>query len=139
MNESLMVSSALSSYNLQWIIDNLQSSYWAKHLDENQIWKAFYNSYCFILLLNNKPIGFARVVSDCQIFAYLMDVMIRKDCRMKGFGKYLIHHILEKSVLNEVENWSLTTKDAQNFYNKFGFQVVKKTGRYMKMNKTTIH
>jgi len=52
----------------------LNETYWGKTRSINEIETTIENSRCYGLFLNNEQIGFARVLSDTVIFAYLMDV-----------------------------------------------------------------
>ena len=66
--------------------------------------------------------GFARVVTDFTIFAYLMDVFILEEHRKRGLGKQLIDHIVNDPVLQDIRFWRLDTDDAHELYKRYGFQ-----------------
>jgi GNAT superfamily N-acetyltransferase len=74
--------------------------------------------------------GFARVVSDQVVFAYLMDFFIFEEQRGKGLGKKLLGHILEQPDL-QVRLWFLGTNDAHGLYKKFGFTSLDNPERFM--------
>ncbi len=65
-------------------------------------------------------LGFARVVTDKAVFAYLMDLFIFEEFHGKGFGTKLTKHIVEHPDL-QVKMWSLATQSAHGLYEKFGF------------------
>ncbi|GAB1858699.1 hypothetical protein MHTCC0001_35390 [Flavobacteriaceae bacterium MHTCC 0001] len=52
---------------------------------------AIEHSLCFGAYIDGKQIGFARVVTDYMVFAYIMDVFILPDHRGNGYPKKLIH------------------------------------------------
>ena len=51
------------------------------------------NSLVLGLYDGEKQIGFAHVVSDYAIFAYLCDVFIHEDYRAQGLGKWLMQTV----------------------------------------------
>ncbi|MFK7783526.1 MAG: GNAT family N-acetyltransferase [Crocinitomicaceae bacterium] len=104
------------------IIDYLQNSYWAKERSTETIQKSIEHSICFgVYMEDGTQVGFARVVSDLSVFAYIMDVFILDECKGKGYGKQLMSAIMNDSDLIDVENWVLRTLDAHGLYKQFGF------------------
>lgn len=99
----------------------LTTSYWAEGRTIETVQKSINHSICFGVYLNNEQIGFARVVTDYTIFAYIMDVFILEEHRGKGYSKRLIQAIVSYEDVREVENWFLRTKDAQGLYRQVGF------------------
>jgi N-acetylglutamate synthase-like GNAT family acetyltransferase len=110
-----------STLDLPMIIAYLQNSYWAKTRSVETINKSIEHSMCFGIYLDDKQIGFTRVVSDRSVFAYLMDVFILDEFQGNGYGKELMHAIMNDPDLVDVENWFLRTMDAQGLYQQFGF------------------
>lgn len=110
-----------STLDVSMIIAYLQDSYWAKTRSIETIKKSIEHSMCFGMYLDDKQIGFTRVVSDQSVFAYLMDVFILDEYQGKGYGKQLMHAIMNDEELVSVENWFLRTMDAQGLYHQFGF------------------
>lgn len=66
-------------------------------------------------------IGFARVITDGTIFCYFCDVIIDEAFRGQGLGQWMLKCILERPGIKGTKQL-LITKDAQSFYEKFGFQ-----------------
>jgi ribosomal protein S18 acetylase RimI-like enzyme len=66
-------------------------------------------------------VGFARVITDYTIFAYLLDLFILEGYRGQGLGKSLVDHIVNDEAFKNVR-WRLDTKDAHGLYRKFGFR-----------------
>jgi GNAT superfamily N-acetyltransferase len=71
--------------------------------------------------LDDEQIGFARVVTDYVVFAYLMDVFIAENHRGKGYASLLIDAMMNEPQLQQVKIWRLATSDAHFLYEKFGF------------------
>ncbi len=106
-------------------------SYWAKGRNLEDVKKSIENSICFgVYDRQNHTIGFARVVTDRVVFAYLMDVFILEKHRGKGLGKLLVQHVMQHPDI-QVKVWMLGTADAQGLYNKFGFKALDTRDRYM--------
>ena len=71
-----------------------QESYWAQGRTLEQTQRAIDNSWCFGVYIEDKQIGFARVVSDCATFAYVGDVFIIEEFRGQGLSKWLMETII---------------------------------------------
>lgn len=123
MNQ-LKVSCKPEDLDEDYVINFLKSSYWVKDRSTVSFRKSFQHSICFNLLLDGKQIGFARVVTDRTVFAYLMDVFIDESYKGLGYGTFLLEHILNSPELMEVENIKLATQDAHSFYLKKGFKPI---------------
>lgn len=109
----------------------LEESYWAQTRTVEQIDVSIENSLCFILLKDDGMIGFARVVTDYGVFAYLADVFIDKDQRGKGYGKHLMEAVFNHPKLQLVYRWMLGTLDAHELYKKYGFAEIAEPKRWM--------
>ncbi|MBU0485067.1 MAG: GNAT family N-acetyltransferase [Proteobacteria bacterium] len=99
-------------------------SYWAKGRSLERVNESIENSICFGLYSSeNKMLGFARVVTDKVVFAYVMDLFIFEEFQGKGLGTYLANHIFEHQDL-QVRLFFLGTKTAHGLYRKFGFSAL---------------
>ncbi len=123
MMSKISITTDKAKLDTAMIIDYLQNSYWAKERSTETIQKSIEHSICFgAYLENGTQVGFARVVSDLSVFAYIMDVFVLDEYKGKGYGKQLLHAIMNDSALIDVENWQLRTLDAQGLYSQFGFK-----------------
>lgn len=109
----------------------LTASYWAKGRTLEQVRASIDHSICFGLYVDGAQVGFARVVSDRTVFAYLMDVFIIESFQGKGLSKVLLAEVLAYEELREVPNWLLATDDAHGLYAKFGFTGLSRPLVYM--------
>lgn len=97
-------------------------SYWGQGRTIEAVRKSVDNSLCFGLYDGHDLfVGFARVITDFTVFAYLLDLFILESHRNQGLGKKLVDHIVNDDVLKSVR-WRLDTKDAHELYRKFGFR-----------------
>jgi GNAT superfamily N-acetyltransferase len=111
----------------------LQSSYWASNRSKEKTIRAIENSICFGIYHQQKQIGFARVVSDCAVIAYVGDVFILEEYRGKGLSKWLMQTMLAHPDLQDLRRWILATKDAHTLYGKFGFHLFTFPERWMEL------
>ncbi len=120
-----------SLLNIKFVHNYLKNSYWAKDRPLESVQISIDNSLCFGVYHQKKQIGFARVVSDFSIFAYLADVFIQENFQSQGLGKWLIATICEHPQLKRINRFILATKDAHGLYAQFGFKPIKDPKLYM--------
>jgi predicted GNAT family acetyltransferase len=118
----IQVSTDKMKLDVPFIQHFLKDIYWAAGRTIDEVQKTIDSSICFGIYLNDKQIGFARVITDYVVFAYVMDVFITEEQRGKGYSSILIAAMMEEPVLKEVKIWRLATKDAHFLYEKFGFK-----------------
>jgi GNAT superfamily N-acetyltransferase len=128
------ISTDKSLLDMQVIYNYLdKESYWAKGIPFDKLERSIENSICFGVYFDEKQIGFARVVTDKAIFAYLADVFILPDHRKKGLSKWLIQTIMAHSDLQGLRRWSLATADAHGLYAQFGFTEIPNPALWMQI------
>lgn len=132
MNQ-ITVSDDKSKLDLKIIHKFLASSYWAKGRSFEDVRSSVEHSDCYGVYSGEKQIGFARIVSDYTVFAYLMDVFILEEYRGKGYSRLLLKKIFEDKKFKNVKKWMLATKDAHSLYEKFGFKRIDNPERLMVM------
>jgi len=130
MND-LLISDDKSKLDVELIHKFLTSSYSGEGRTIEQVKKSIEHSICFGVYKGDKQIGFARVLTDCTVFAYLMDVFILEEFRGNGFSKLLLKTIFEDDRFKSVKKWMLATKDAHSLYAQFGFGEIKNIERLM--------
>lgn len=118
----IAVSTDKSKLDVPFIQNFLKDIYWAAGRTIDEVQKTIDASFCFGIYLDDEQIGFARVVTDYVVFAYLMDVFIDERHRGKGYSSVLIDSMLKEPQLQQVKIWRLATSDAHFLYEKFGFK-----------------
>jgi N-acetylglutamate synthase-like GNAT family acetyltransferase len=109
-------------------------SYWAKERSLDTVKRSVDNSLCFGMYdAQDRLVGFARVVTDYAIFAYIMDVFILEDFRNQGLGKKLMDYIMQYPDLQELQRIMLATKDAHGLYEKYGFKLTVSADKLMEI------
>jgi len=117
----IVVSTDKNKLDIPFIQNFLKDIYWAAGRTINEVQTTIDASFCFGIYLDDKQIGFARVVTDYVVFAYLMDVFIDENHRGKGYSFILIEAMMNEPQLQQVKIWRLATSDAHFLYEKFGF------------------
>ena len=112
-------------------------SYWAKGRSLETVQRSIENSLCFGVYTENSQVGFARVITDYAVFAWLLDVFILPEYQGKGYGKKLVKAIITHPDLQGLRRWGLGTDDAHELYKQFGFTSLQKPENMMEiLNKT---
>lgn len=120
---SLLISSNPELLNINYVHSYLsQQSYWAGSRSKLRVTTSIENSIAYGVYYYTEQIGFARVVTDRAIFAWIMDFFIDDKFKGKGIGQQLLAEILKNEDLKLVQKWGLATKDAHGFYKKMGFE-----------------
>ncbi|MBQ4820899.1 GNAT family N-acetyltransferase [Aquimarina sp. MMG016] len=119
---SLEISTDHKRLDIDFIHQFLTNAYWAKGRTREEVVISINNCLSFGVYYKNKQIGFARILTDYTVFAYLMDVFIVEEYRGKGYSKQLMQAIVEHPNLQNVKRWMLATKDAHGLYQQFGFK-----------------
>lgn len=117
----ISVSTDKTKLDVSFIQNFLAAIYWAAPRAIEEVQTAIDASFCFGIYLNDKQIGFARVITDYVVFAYVMDVFITEEHRGKGYSSILIETMINEPQLQNVKLWRLATTDAHFLYEKFGF------------------
>lgn len=132
MNNEFYISTDKEKLNIKLIHDFLNNdSYWAKGRSEETIRKSIDNSLCFGVYKGSQQIGFARVVTDYAVFAWILDVFILKEFRKQSLGVKLLESIMNHAKLQKLQRWGLATEDAHGLYKKFGFELIKRPEIFM--------
>jgi GNAT superfamily N-acetyltransferase len=115
------ISTDRAKLDLDVIHDYLTHSYWSPGIERGRVVQFIPNSFCFGLYHKEQQIGFARVVTDYNTFAYLADVFVLESFRGQGLGKWIIKTIVEHPRLKGLRRWVLFTEDAHGLYSQYGF------------------
>jgi GNAT superfamily N-acetyltransferase len=125
------ISTDKSKLQLDVIHGFLSNSYWAKNISIEKIKTCIENSICYGVYHHNKQVGFARVVTDYAVIAYIGDVFIVEEHRGKGLSKMLMKEIVAHPELQNLRRWILATRDAHGLYEQVGFKELKFPERWM--------
>jgi N-acetylglutamate synthase-like GNAT family acetyltransferase len=131
--DDFLITTDFNKIDINAVCSLLAQSYWANSRKKEIIIKSLENSLCFSLFYKDKQIGLARVITDYATFAYLNDVIIDQEYRSKELGTWFIGYIFKYPDLQNLRRWCLATKDAHDFYKKFGFNGLDNPERFMEI------
>ncbi len=120
----ITVSTDKTKLDILFVQNFLKDVYWAAGRTIDEVQTKIDSSFCFGIYLDEKQIGFCRVITDYVVFAYVMDVFIIQEHRGKGYSSILINAMMTESQLQHVKIWRLATSDAHFLYEKFGFKAL---------------
>jgi ribosomal protein S18 acetylase RimI-like enzyme len=79
--------------------------------------------YSVSAYINNKLIGYGRIISDGIHHALIVDLIISPEFQSKGIGSEILRRLLGKCTENNIRDIQLfSAKDKFKFYEKFGFE-----------------
>lgn len=107
-------------------------AYWSAGMSRAVLERALSASLPMAVLAPDGSIaGFARLVTDYTVFAYLRDVFTLPQHRGKGLAAWLALTIRSHPELVSVSNWMLATRDAHGVYARAGYRPVPHPEWYM--------
>jgi GNAT superfamily N-acetyltransferase len=133
-SDGFTISTDPARLDLDAICAFLARSYWANERPREITQRALEHSLCFGVYDGERQVGLARVVTDYATFAWLADVFIAEEVRGRKLGKWLVEVVLSHPELRSVPRWFLATRDAHEFYRRFGFTALTAPERRMELN-----
>ena len=119
--ENFTISTDRQRLDLDVIHSFLSRSYWAEGRSRERLAAAIAASLPFGLHDGKSQIGFARVLTDGVVLAFLADVFVLEPYRGKGLGKWLVEVVTRHAGIGPVRRWLLGTRDAHGLYRQVGF------------------
>ena len=122
LEDGFEVSTDPARLDLPVIAGFLREAYWSTGVPAEIVQRSIEGSLPFGLYApDGAQAGFARVVSDRAVFAYLGDVFVLPAYRGRGLGVALVECVLAHPDLQGLRRWHLATADAHELYRRFGF------------------
>jgi|SRR5271167_2301887 len=153
--DEFLISTDRARLDLDVIHGFLTNCYWAKGISREVVARSIEHSLCFGVydgLVGQYPrlakdarhgapaqVGFARVVSDFAVVAYLGDVFVLESHRGRGLSKWLMECIMGHPALQNLRRWILLTRDAHGLYAQCGFTPLKSPERYMELHRPDVY
>jgi GNAT superfamily N-acetyltransferase len=122
--------------DLEAIHAYLTRSYWAEGVSRERVRASIEHSLPFGLYRDGEQAGFARVITDSTIFAWLCDVFVLEAHRGRGLGVWLVETVLSHPDLQDLRQWLLGTADAHGLYARFGFEPADEPNRYLRRKRS---
>jgi GNAT superfamily N-acetyltransferase len=114
-------------------------AYWSKGVPYHIVEQAFNHSFCIGILHQGHQVGYARLMTDYAVFAYLADVYILKAHRGQGLSKLMMKTLMELDWVKGLRVIMLATQDAQGLYSQFGFTKPEHPERIMHIRRPDIY
>ncbi|MFA9272010.1 MAG: GNAT family N-acetyltransferase [Baekduiaceae bacterium] len=109
-------------------------AYWSPGVPRDVVERAIAHSIPFGLYApGGAQAGFARVVTDRAVFAYIADVFVLPEHRGRGLGVRLVETILAHPDLQGLRRIELQTLDAHGLYAQCGFSPAGDPARIMEI------
>lgn len=122
MSDGYEISTDPGRLDLDVIHGFLRNAYWSPGVPRDVVARSIENSIPFgAYAPSGEQAGFARVVTDKAVFAYLADVFVLPEHRGHGVGVRLIEAVVGHPDLQNLRRFTLATRDAHGLYAKFGF------------------
>ena len=109
--------------DIDWIHDRLSTDpYWAPGRPRERVAQAVQHSRCYGVYAPDGPqVGFARLITDYTVIAWLGDVYLERRVRGIGLAKLLMDQIMADTRQWRLRRVVLSTADAAELYRKYGF------------------
>jgi predicted N-acetyltransferase YhbS len=116
-----------------------QSAWWTAERTPEAVGRMLDGSDLVVGLVDkasDRLVGFARVITDKTFLAVVLDVIVAPDLRGSGLGARLMHELLARSELAEVDSIELVCQpELVDFYRRWGFS--DEVGRSLLMRRTS--
>lgn len=99
-----------------------EETYWAKGIPYAMVNSSLSNSFCMGAFLDERQIGFGRVITDYATFGWLADFFVLPEYQGQGVAKQLLAHLFEQPWATLIRRFMLNTGDAHGLYRQFGFK-----------------
>ncbi len=131
----------------------LAATYWATDISEQLVRQSVEGSLAFGMYevtaagpgdgapgdAGLAQIGFARVISDRAVFAWIGDVFVVDSHQGRGLGLWLMQCVMAHPDLQGMRRWMLASTSARGLYAKIGFSQLAKPELFMEIYDPDIH
>ncbi len=109
----------------------LRTTYWSPGIPLDVVKRAIQNSLCVAARIEDRQVGFARLVTDRATFAYLADVYVLPGHQGQGLAEKMLTALLGHPEVQGLRRLMLATRDAHGLYERFGFRPLAAPERFM--------
>jgi nitroimidazol reductase NimA-like FMN-containing flavoprotein (pyridoxamine 5'-phosphate oxidase superfamily)/GNAT superfamily N-acetyltransferase len=104
--------------------DLLVGAYWNEGVSRDDIIRSHRNASAWVAARDEsgRMVGTARALADGAKYAWVYDVMVTPEWRARGLGASLLRLLLDHPAVRSARTVLLGTRDAQRFYERFGFR-----------------
>lgn len=125
-----LISKGLTDLKEVW-----ESCSWGWIPDESRMISIFDNRWKnLVLYCDEKPVGYAGLISDHNVYALLVDMMIMPDFQKKGLGKKLLEYVVELCKSEDIKVLKLiSSEQGKKLYSSTGFDICPESSPGMMM------
>ena len=116
-----------------------EESYWAKDISYTMVDHSLTHSYCVGAFIDDRQVGFGRVITDYYTFGWFADFFVIPECRGMGVSKKILAHILEQPWSMRLRRKMLNTADAHGLYRQFQFTELAKPSNILEVYQPNAH
>jgi GNAT superfamily N-acetyltransferase len=137
MTDSAMTEIEISTDKARLDVDRIhgylsEESYWGNGRPRESMELGISTCLCFGAYDRaGRQLGFARVLTDGVVLAWVADVFTFPDARGRGVGKAIMRAIVDHPELQKVKRMALITADAHGLYESVGFTELPKPHMWM--------
>lgn len=108
---------------------------WGWNSNQDRMISIFSNRWKnFVLYVESRPVAYAGLVSDHNVYALVVDMMVNPDYQKKGLGKRLVRHIVETCKSEDIKVLKLiSSEQGKKLYSSTGFEVCSENAPGMMM------
>lgn len=122
MGTDYSISSDRGKLDMALVHSWLTNSYWSPGISYEKLIRAMENSSLVIgAYIDNKQIGYMRLVSDKTTFSWISDVYVSEEHRGKGVARAMVRFAMDHPDYLSIKRWLLATRDAHEVYRGLGF------------------
>src|SRR5690606_28161928 len=96
-----------------------EDSYWARGISFDTVDRSLTHSCCVGAFLNDKQVGFVRIITDYHTFGWVADFFVLPAYRGQGVSKKMLTYITEQPWFRRLRRKMLNTSDAHGLYRQF--------------------
>lgn len=114
-------------------------SAWAKGIPLDTVRRSIDHSVCLGAYIENRQVGFCRIITDHATFANLVDVIVWPEYRAQGIAAKLMVAVLQHPGVATVRRFTLATSNAHGLYAKYGFTMLSKPETFMEIYRPDVY
>lgn len=116
-----------------------EQSYWAKGISYSFVDNSLDNSFNVGAFVDDKQIGFGRVITDYYTFGWLADFFVLEEHRGKGISRMMLSYLTDQPWFNRLRRVMLNTSSAQGLYRRFAFRDLANPTYIMEIHRPDIY
>lgn len=115
---------AMGEHDVDEATELLRGTYWQEGTDLEKIRRSLMGSTAWVGARDaaGRLVANARAMSDGAKLAWLYDVIVADERHRRGLGTAVVQLLLDHPAVRSVDRILLNTRDAQTFYERFGFR-----------------